>query len=132
MPVLIADNDRAVSGLLGEILKQAGLSVRFAYDGNEAERMAREPDVDAFVCDLDMPGATGVEVLEKLVDLPAPPPTVVASGFVDRGIEKRLRGLPFVREVLRKPFDLRLFSALVQRLSKSAGAGDDISPASES
>lgn len=116
MSVLIADNDRAVSGLLGEMLKQTGLPVRFAYDGNEAARLARAPDIRLLVCDLDMPGATGVEVLEGLADLPTPPAAMVVSGYLDGSIERRLAALPFVREVLRKPFDLMRFAETARRL----------------
>ena len=66
MTVLIADNDRAVSGLLTEVLAQSGLETSNAYDGDEACRMAREEAVGVLVCDLDMPGASGLEVLESL------------------------------------------------------------------
>ena len=59
MSVLIADNDRAVSGLLTEVLAQSGLRAGHAYDGDEARRLAREPGLRVLVCDLDMPGPRG-------------------------------------------------------------------------
>lgn len=125
MTVLIADNDRAVSGLLTEVLAQTGLNTRNAYDGDEASRMARHDEVRVLVCDLDMPGASGLEVLESLRDLPNPPKSVVISGYLDGSIEQRLRALPFVQEVMRKPFDLLVFAAIVRRLAsdepKSSG-----------
>lgn len=117
MTVLIADNDRAVSGLLTEVLVQAGLRTGNAYDGDEASRMARHDEVRVLVCDLDMPGASGLEVLESLQDLPNPPKSVVISGYLDGAIEERLRALPFVEEVMRKPFDLLVFAAVVRRLA---------------
>ena len=127
MTVLIADNDRAVSGLLTEVLAQTGLATCNAYDGDEARRMARAEEVQVLVCDLDMPGASGLEVLESLQDLPNPPKSVVISGYLDAAIEQRLRALPFVVEVMRKPFDLLVFAAVVRRLSgaepKSSGGG---------
>ncbi len=125
MTVLIADNDRAVGGLLGEVLQQAGLEPIHAWDGHEASRLARRADLRVFVCDLDMPGRSGLEVLESLRDLPAPPPAVVVSGFVTGAVEERLRALPFVREVLRKPFDLLRFSATVQRLAGPERRAED-------
>lgn len=115
--VLIADNDRAVSSLLGEVLVRLGLTVAYAYDGEQAQLMARDPAVGALVCDLDMPRASGVEVLESLRDLPMPPATIVVSGYLDAGIEQRLGSLPFVRGQLRKPFDLLGFARQVAELT---------------
>jgi CheY-like chemotaxis protein len=119
--VLIADNDRAVSGLLTEILVRSGLSPIHAFDGHTAAIMARQPDLRVLVCDLDMPGASGLEVLESLRDLPKPPCAVVVSGYLDADVRKRLGKLPFVREVLSKPFDLLRFAERVRQLAAEAG-----------
>ena len=117
MAVLIADNDRAVSGLLTDVLKQSSLSILHAYDGDAAILMARDERVEVLVCDLDMPGASGLEVLESLRALPNPPRAIVISGYLDTKIEARLRSMPFVLEVLRKPFDLLVFAGVVRRIS---------------
>lgn len=121
MAVLIADNDRAVSGLLADVLGQSGIVPGHAYDGEEAKRLARDPNVRVLVCDLDMPGATGLEVLESLRDLERPPLVVVVSGYLDGAIEAQLRTMSFVREVLRKPFDLLGFAAIIRRLVAQVG-----------
>jgi CheY-like chemotaxis protein len=120
--VLIADNDRAVSGLLSEILVRAGLSPIHAFDGHTASLMARQPGLSVIVCDLDMPRASGLDVLESLRDLPDPPQAVVVSGYLDADVRERLGKLPFVREVLSKPFDLRLFAERVRQLAAEAAA----------
>lgn len=126
--ILLADNDRAVSALLVELLKRFGVEAVPAYDGEEAKGKARAPGLAAIVCDLDMPRASGVEVLESLADLPAPPPAIVISGYIDEAIRARLLRLPYVREVLRKPFDLLAFARTVRDLALpaqgSAAAGD--------
>lgn len=118
--VLIADNDRAVSSLLTEILVRAGLSPVHAFDGHTAATMARQPGLRILVCDLDMPGASGLDVLESLRDLPQPPQAVVVSGYLDADVRQRLAKLPFVREVLSKPFDLLLFAERVRQLAREA------------
>ena len=120
MAVLIADNDRSVSGLLADVLGQSAITPVHAYDGEEAMRLARAPEVQVLVCDLDMPGATGLEVLESLRDLERPPRVVVVSGYLDANIESQLQSMNFVHEVLRKPFDLLGFSAIVRRLLAQA------------
>jgi CheY-like chemotaxis protein len=121
--ILLADNDRAVSSLLAELLRRFGVAVVQAYDGDEAKAKAREPGLAAIVCDLDMPRASGVEVLESLADLPGPPPAIVISGYIDEAVRSRLGRLPFVREVLRKPFDLLAFARTVQAIAAAPPPG---------
>lgn len=123
--VLIADNDRAVSGLLTEVLARVGLRPTNAYDGTAARELVLRTSPKVLVCDLDMPGMSGLEVIESLAELPVPPQVVVVSGYLDGRVEARLAQLPFVREVLRKPFDLLRFAATVERLcagERTAGA----------
>ena len=45
------------------------------------------------------------------------------SGYLDGRIEEQLRTMPFVREVLRKPFDLLAFAAHVRRLVGEVDSG---------
>ena len=116
MSVLIADNDGAVSSLLTEVLVRRGIAVVNAYDGETARQRARQPGVRVLVCDLDMPRASGVEVLESLQDLPQPPASIVISGYLDAEVCERLSRLPYVRHVLRKPFDLLAFAETVRQL----------------
>ncbi|MCB9877417.1 MAG: response regulator [Planctomycetes bacterium] len=119
--VLIADNDRDVSSLLVELLRRAGLRATPAYDGPSAARLARDPALRVLVCDLDMPGASGLEVLESLCDLRRPPAVMVISGYLDDRIRTRLAALPFVHAVLGKPFDLMRFQAMVKDLAGTVG-----------
>ena len=122
--VLIADNDRAVSALLTEILTHVGLAVRQAFDGDEALRLVREPGIAVVVCDLDMPKLSGLEVVEAMPGGAEAPPVVVISGYLDAQTCERLRALPHVREVLRKPFDLLAFSERVRQLAAGVVSGD--------
>jgi len=127
--VLVADNDRAVNGLLREVLARFALPVLQAFDGQAAAAMARAPEVRVLVCDLDMPGASGIEVLESLADLARPPLAIVVSGYLDAGVRGRLAALPFVREVFGKPFDLLRFADRVRELladdaATAAAVGD--------
>jgi len=115
--VLIADNDRAVSALLAEVLARVGLEVRSVFDGETARLQARECGVAVLVCDLDMPRLSGIEVIESLADLAHPPHVVVVSGYLDGAIQCRLSAMPYVRGVLPKPFDLLEFAERVRVLA---------------
>lgn len=120
--VLIADNDTEVSSLLADVLVRSGLSVQCCFDGEAASVMARAPGVRVLVCDLDMPRASGVEVVESLRGMPSPPAVVVVSGYMDPAVESRLAALAFVQGVLRKPFDLLDFARRVAELAGGSGA----------
>lgn len=123
--VLIADNDSAVSELLTEVLVRNGLSVRHAYDGESAREQAMLPDVRVLVCDLDMPKASGLDVLESLAACATQPEVVVISGYLDPLVVERLAKLPFVREVMRKPFDLLAFAQRVVELVRPTAASPE-------
>ncbi len=123
--VLIADNDRAVNDLLSEVLARFGVPVCQAFDGRAASAMARNPEIRILVCDLDMPGASGIEVLESLADLARPPLAVVVSGYLDSGVRTRLAALSFVRAVFGKPFDLLSFAERVRELLAGDMGGQD-------
>ncbi|MBX3461879.1 MAG: response regulator [Planctomycetes bacterium] len=119
--ILIADNDPAVNGLLRLVLERLGLEVQQAFDGRSAMAMAREAGVRVVVCDLDMPGASGLEVIESLAGLAPAPHVIVVSGYLDRAVRDRLQALPCVADALAKPFDLLAFAARVRDLAAAAG-----------
>ncbi|MDO8349433.1 MAG: response regulator [Planctomycetota bacterium] len=115
--VLLADNDRAVSALLTEVLARVGLTVQPVFDGESARLRAREHGVAVLVCDLDMPRLSGLEVIESLADLANPPLVVVVSGYLEGRVRCQLAVLPFVRAILQKPFDLLEFAKKVRILA---------------
>lgn len=122
--ILVADNDHAVSSLLCEVLRRAGLRVEAVYDGDQALATVLRSSVSVFICDLDMPRRSGIEVVEGLSAHASPPATLVISGYLDQSLTRRLEGLPWVRGLLHKPFDLMAFSRQVRQLA-AGGAGND-------
>lgn len=66
--VLLADDDRALTGLLTEYLQQEGFVVRAVHDGDAAlvalADASFKPDV--LVLDVMMPGRDGLDTLQKL------------------------------------------------------------------
>lgn len=107
--VLIADNDRAVSSLLAEMVRRLGFGVELAHDGHAAMAALVAGDFRVLVCDLDMPRASGLEVVQSVAHRLDAPRTLVISGFIDTATEQRLQAFPCVHTVLKKPFDLQLF-----------------------
>lgn len=118
--VLVADNDPGVRGLLCEVVRRQGLVVEAVADGEAAQAALDRCAYDVLVCDLDMPRRTGNEVLAWLATRPSPPAVLVVSGYIDARIHAQLTALPFVRAVLRKPFDVIEFAQQVLAVARAA------------
>jgi len=77
--ILIVDDDRLTRLMLGTILEGGGHTVTAAVDGAEALRLAGESRFDLVLLDIWMPGMSGLEVLERLRGLTAPPRVVILT-----------------------------------------------------
>lgn len=66
--VLLADDERLLHTVLGDVLEGHGYAVLHAMDGAEALRTARESRPDVILMDIMMPVMTGLEALERLKD----------------------------------------------------------------
>lgn len=69
--VLIVDAAVTVRDMFGRYLGFAGMAVRYAADGSEALAAAQADRPDLILCDLDLPGLTGVELCRALRADPA-------------------------------------------------------------
>ncbi len=77
--ILIVDDDRLTRLMLGTILEGGGYRVTAASDGAEALRLAGEARFDLVLLDIWMPGMGGLEVLERLRGLAAPPRVIILT-----------------------------------------------------
>lgn len=69
MKILIADDSRVMRSIVIRTLRQAGYGdaeVVQAADGQEALGLIRDEDPDLVLCDWNMPGLTGLELLTQL------------------------------------------------------------------
>ncbi|MEQ9407570.1 MAG: PAS domain S-box protein [Fuerstiella sp.] len=64
--VLVVDDRRDATFMLGTLLRKLGHDVRTASDGPAALELALEFRPDAVILDINMPGMSGIEVAEKL------------------------------------------------------------------
>ena len=104
--VLVADDDAPIANVVAHKLRNAGLEVVVAMDGQEAYERALAERPDLIITDLQMPGLSGLEVSQRLAAQGGGIPTILltAKGF-EIGPEA-IQGLP-IRRVMTKPFSPR-------------------------
>ncbi|MBO9715567.1 MAG: response regulator, partial [Pseudoxanthomonas sp.] len=64
--VLVVEDNRNISEMIGEYLESRGFEVDYAADGLDGYRLAAENSYDAVVLDLMLPRLDGIEVCRRL------------------------------------------------------------------
>jgi two-component system response regulator AtoC len=102
--VLVVDDDPAVGMVLAALLDQAGIACRHVLDANSALAALREQPVDVVVTDLRMPGASGLDLLEEIVERWPEVPVILltAHARIEVAVEAMKKG---AADFLCKPFD---------------------------
>lgn len=120
--ILCIEDDRETAGLLGEALGDLGYVVEIAHSGAEGVRAIDTRRPDLVLCDLNMPGMSGFEVLER-VAAHRPRlhnmPFLFLTALTDRESELRGRRLG-ADDYVGKPIDFEVLDAIIQtRLTRS-------------
>jgi CheY-like chemotaxis protein len=109
--LLIADDDAAFRETVSSVCRPF-LDVIEAANGDEALRLARGESLDLALCDLHMPGHTGLDVLSEFRRIQQGKPGILMSAHVspvERCEAERLA----VYRVLEKPFTRKQLLATV-------------------
>jgi two-component system, NtrC family, nitrogen regulation response regulator NtrX len=104
--ILIIDDERSIRSTLSEILGFEGYTISEASDGSEAiKKISAGVPYDCILCDIKMPKADGIEVLEKAKVLMPDTPFIVISGHgnIDTAVEAVKKG---AFDYISKPPDL--------------------------
>ncbi len=125
MRVLLADDERAIAITLADDLRREGYDVETASDGNEAvekydaARSNGAGPYDAVITDLNMPGRTGLQLLEHVKSAERSAEVIIITGYgtIDSAVDAMRKGAfdyvlkPFnndeILEKLRKVAELR-------------------------
>jgi len=113
--ILIVDDDWDLAELLADILRDEGLEVRTAHDGQEGLKLVEERLPDLVLLDVEMPGLGGPEMAYRMLihDMGEERvPIVLVSGVTDLFKVAELVGTPYY---LGKPYDLDRISMLVSQ-----------------
>ena len=122
--VLVVDDEPNIVELLTVSLKFQGFDVHSANSGNEALRIAREINPDAYIMDVMMPGMDGFELLGKLrgEGLDGPVLYLTAKDSVDQ----RIHGLTIgADDYVTKPFSLEEVITRLRVILRRGNATED-------
>ena len=107
--ILVVDDEQNMLRTLEFILEAANYRVTSVEDGREAlEKISaargRNVPIDLLILDIQIPGLTGMELIDELTRLHIEIPVFVITGYGDKKmvIELLRRGC---KEYLDKPFD---------------------------
>jgi DNA-binding response OmpR family regulator len=117
MHVVVVDDEPRLVELISDYLAQSAVRVTGAHDGTSALFAARQPDVDAVVLDLMLPGLSGTEVCEQLRREGNDVPILMLTA---RGaVAERVAGLEAgADDYLVKPFALEELHARLRAIAR--------------
>jgi two-component system nitrogen regulation response regulator GlnG len=112
--VLVVDDDSALRRFLSDRLRFLGHHVETVADGEAALAAAERHRFDLVLLDLNMPGLSGFDVIDRLRARPGDEQIVVltAHGSVERVVDAMKRGAD---DFLTKPADLSLLEKILDR-----------------
>ena len=101
--ILVVDDDTDIRTILADRLAARGHDVVEAGDGLQALEISARDLPDLMLLDLDLPGADGFTVLERLRQETLPPTVVVITAFgtIEKAVEAMRRG---AYDFIPKPF----------------------------
>jgi DNA-binding response OmpR family regulator len=110
--ILIADDEKRISGFIDKGLRAAGFATRVAATGPDALELALSGEFDLLVLDVNLPGMDGFAVLEQLRGSGSKMPVIMLTARVE--LQDTVAGLEGgADDYLGKPFR---FDELVARI----------------
>lgn len=124
LKILIADDNKQITNILGEYAKKEGYEVSIAYDGEEALKMFHEGKFDILLLDVMMPKKDGFEVCREVRKVSNVPIIMVTARGEDF---ERIMGLDIgADDYIIKPFSpgevMARIRAILRRLEKAPGS----------
>ena len=123
MRVLVAEDEPLIADAVAEWLRREALAVDVAYDGEAALERLGVNEYDVLVLDRDLPGISGDEVCQAVVDSGAPTRILMLTAAA--AVRDRVDGLRLgADDYLVKPFAFVELSARVHALLRRARPAD--------
>ncbi len=117
--ILVIDDEKSIRNTLSEILAAEDHEVLSAEDGPTGLELYAGNKLDVVLCDIKMQEMDGMEVLEKMLELPQDVPVIMISGHgdIEIAVDAIKKG---AFDFLEKPLDLnRLLITIRNALERS-------------
>lgn len=112
--LLVVDDEHLIRWSLEQNLKKQGYDVVTAGSGEDALRLVREEQPDLVLLDIQLPGMSGIEVLEKIKDLDDD--IVVIMVTANSGLENAVNAMRLgAFDYISKPFNLDEIAIVVKK-----------------
>lgn len=124
--VLIAEDDPEMRAMLRALFLNAGIEVDLVADGTQLQDRLFDGHAwlpEVLVSDVEMPGASGLAVLQRLQECDADVRVVLITALGEARTHRRAHRLGAVA-VLDKPFDIRVLLDVVSRLLDESRSSD--------
>jgi len=126
MRILLVEDDQKIASFIIKGLKQAGLAVDYAADGEKGLNKALTGDYDVAIIDIMLPVLDGLSLIHEVRQQKINTPVIVLSA--KRSVDDRVRGLQIGGDdYLTKPFAFSELLARVQALiRRSKGESEPV------
>jgi DNA-binding NtrC family response regulator len=112
--ILVVDDEHLIRWSLEQNLKKQGYEVVTAGDGEEALRLVREEQPDLVLLDIQMPGISGIEVLERIKEYDEE--IVVIMVTAHGGLETAVNAMRLgAYDYVSKPFNLDELAIIIKK-----------------
>jgi DNA-binding NtrC family response regulator len=112
--ILVVDDEHLIRWSLEQNLKKQGYEVLTAGTGEEAVKIVREEQPDLMLLDIQLPGISGLEVLERVKEFEEE--TIVIMVTAHGGLETAVTAMRLgAYDYINKPFNLDEMSIVIRK-----------------
>jgi DNA-binding NtrC family response regulator len=115
--VLVVEDDPRVRKMLEGAMREMNFAATFALTAEAALKLTADREFDILILDLNLPGMSGIEFLEKVRQRQSDIQAIILTGFGDLEVAKKAIHLDVV-EFLTKPCTLGTLEVAMARALK--------------
>ena len=125
MRILVVEDEKAMCDTIVRSLRRLDYSVDFCYDGNKALELLGVESYDLVLLDLNLPGADGMTVLQRLRKTDRDTKVLILSARSE--VADKVDGLDAgANDYLSKPFHLEELEARIRSLTRRQFTQNDV------